>query len=283
MRTIFRHTLSRHRGQILGWGIALGLLGFYLVLFYDTIAEQQEVIQQLLQSYPPEMLAFFGDIDAVTTPEGYLGVEFFSYMPLILGIFAVLAGSSLLASDEEQGTLDLVLAYPVSRTALFLGRLLGLVVATTAIFAIMWLSFVIATFWSSIGVGWSELVLPFLSLLAVVLLFGTLAILLSMLLPSRRLAAMTAGIVVVASFFLTSLARIDEDLETIAKLSPLNYYQSGDAIQGLNSTWFGGLLAVAALFTLLAWWRFQRRDIRIGGEGGWRLSLPWRKPATGST
>ena len=22
---------------------------------------------------------------------------------------------------------------------------------------------------------------------------------------------------------------------------------------------------------LLAWWRFQRREIRVGGEGGWKL------------
>jgi len=28
---------------------------------------------------------------------------------------------------------------------------------------------------------------------------------------------------------------------------------------------------VSLIFTLLAWWRFQRRDIRVGGEGGWNL------------
>jgi hypothetical protein len=25
------------------------------------------------------------------------------------------------------------------------------------------------------------------------------------------------------------------------------------------------------LFALLAWWRFERREIRVGGEGGWSL------------
>ncbi len=32
---------------------------------------------------------------------------------------------------------------------------------------------------------------------------------------------------------------------------------------------------LSVLFAALAWWCFQRRDIRVGGEGGWRL--PWRK------
>jgi ABC-2 type transport system permease protein len=107
--------------------------------------------------------------------------------------------------------------------------------------------------------------------------FGMLALLLSLLLPSRRLAATAAGLGLVASFFITSLARINEDLETLAKLSPLNYYQGGQAITQLNLEWLGGLLAVALALTLLAWWRFERRDIRVGGEGGWGLPrLPWR-------
>jgi len=122
--------------------------------------------------------------------------------------------------------------------------------------------------------------LPLLSLLAELLLFGTMSLLLSMVLPSRRLAATAAGLLLVASFFITGLAKINEDLESLARLSPLNYYQAQDAFQGLNVAWLAGLLAVAVLFAALAWWRFQRRDIRVGGEGGWRLpSLPFRRRA----
>jgi len=283
MRTIFRYTLSRFRGQILGWGIAILLLGLMLMWFYPSIAEQQENFEQLLEIYPEEMTAFFGDLSTMVTPEGFLSVEYFSYMPLILGIFAVLMGSGLLVSDEENGTLDLVLAHPVSRTALFFGRLLAFVLATLAILAISWLGLVLGIVmsgWISLAPGWGEMALPFLSLLAMLLLFGALALLLSMLLPSRRLAAMMAGLVLVASFFITGLAHIIEDLEKVAKFSPLNYYQSGEAMSGLNYEWFGGLVAFAVLFALLAWWRFLRRDVRVGGEGGWRLpslSLPFRR------
>ena len=58
------------------------------------------------------------------TPEGFLGLQYFDLMAiLILGIFAILIGSGLIASDEENGRLDLILAHPVSRTALIAGRL----------------------------------------------------------------------------------------------------------------------------------------------------------------
>jgi len=201
-------------------------------------------------------------------------------MPLILGIFGVLMGSGLLVSDEESGTLDLIMAHPVSRTALFMGRLLAFVAATMAIMAITWLGFIVSMTWSSIDIGWGRMWLPLLSLLAELLFFGTISLLLSMLLPSRRLAATTAGLLLVAGFFITGLARISEDLETVANFSPLNYYQGGEAMSGLNQEWFWGLVAFAVLFALLAWWRFLRRDIRVGGEGGWRLpslSLPFRR------
>ncbi len=38
-------------------------------------------------------------------------------------------------------------------------------------------------------------------------------------------------------------------------------------------------MAVAGVFALLAWWRFERRDIRVGGEGGWRLPRFTKQPA----
>lgn len=82
---------------------------------------------------------------------------------------------------------------------------------------------------------------------------------------------MAAGLVLVGSFFITTLARIDTDLEALAKFSPLEYYQGGNAIVGMEWGWTGGLLGFAALFFLLAWWLFERRDIRVGGEGGWKL------------
>ena len=270
MRTILRYSLLRSRGQILGWGICLALLGAYLVGFYDSLADQQSSLVQLLQSYPKELLAFFGDISQIFTPAGFLHVEFFSYMPLILGIYAVLAGSGLLAGDEENGTLDLVLSYPLRRRDLFLGRLIGFLLAVLGILFLTWVGFVIALPASKkLDFSLSSLALPFLSLFAELALFGALALMLSMLLPSRKMAALTAGLLLVASFFITSLASLDENLERISNFSPLNYYQGGNAILGLNWSWFLGLLGVALLCTLLASWRFERREIRVGGEGSW--------------
>ncbi len=273
MIPILLNKLSRFRGQILGWGVSLALLAGLMTLFYDTIAEQKDNYMKLMTGYPKEMLAFFstGSVMEMFTPSGYLNLEFFSYMTIVIGIFVVMAGAGLLAGDEENGTLDLILAHPVSRSVLFAGRLAAFLLATIAILALTWIGFAVAVPGTMMDITLGELALPLVSLFGILILFGSLALLLSMLLPSQRLAAMTSGIVLVASYFINAMSKLDDRLEPVAKLLPFRYYRGGLAIDEMNWGQWGIMLAVSAAFVLLAWWRFERRDIRVGGEGGWGI------------
>jgi ABC-2 type transport system permease protein len=272
MYTTLRYTLSSLRGQILGWGLGVAALGLILVPFYDVFMGQQADFLQMIESYPPEFLAFFGgDAASLATTEGYLGMYGFSMLPLIIGIFSVIAGSGLLASDEESGRLDLIVAHPVSRTGLFWGRALAFVAASLGILILGWLGFSILLGGSSLDVTWGQMALPFLPLLAQTLIFGALALLLSLLLPARRLAAAGAGLVLASSYLLSSLAGLNESLASVARFLPYDYFQGSDALGGLDWASFLGLMAVSAALAMLAWWRFQRRDIRVAGEGGWQL------------
>jgi ABC-2 type transport system permease protein len=273
MFTIFRYAFTRFRGQILGWGLSLALLGAVVVGLFDMMQAREEQYTKLFASFPKEFMAFFNasDMSTMFTPSGFINLEFFSYMTIIIGIFAVMNGSGLLAGDEEGGVLDLILGYPISRRRLFFERLAAFIAAMMAVLVITWLGFVVIEPGTQMNVSPDRMGLPFISLFGVLMLFGCLALVLSMLLPSRRMAAMTSGILMVASFFITALAQLDSRLESLARLSPLNYYQGGLAIDGLNWGWMGGLLGVSLLFVLVAWWRFERRDIRVVGEGSWRL------------
>ena len=273
----FKHSLRRLRGQIIGWSIGLTLYGLMMISLYDTL-QGIEGLAEIIASYPPELMAFFGDMAAIVTPAGYLDIYYFSYMTLIIGIFAIGAGAGLLVGDEEKGILDLVLAHPISRTALFWGRVLGLVTATVIILLIGWLSWAIPAGGTGLNVTRVQLLQPFLPLLAVLLLFATLALLLSMLLPSARLAGMVTGALLVANFLLDGLAQLNEELESVVRLTPLYYYQGGSAIHGIEWEWLAGLLLVAALLAVAAWALFQRRDIRVGGEHSWRLADLWPNP-----
>lgn len=274
MFTVFKHSLSRSRGGLLGWGLSLALFAFSMVLFFDTVAEDVESFSQLLDAYPPELMAFFGEGAEFTTPEGFLSLQFFSYMPLVLGIFAVTAGSALLASDEESGTLDLILAQPVSRSKLFWGRALSWMLIMILILAVVWGAVMLGAEFYLAEYDGPLLAGGLASLAALMFFFFGLALMLSMLLPSRRLAAMTTGIILVATFFVDGLASINDTLESIVEYLPLYYYQSDSWSKGFEVNHLLLLLVVSLIFILVAWWRFSARDIRVGGEGDFNLKLP---------
>jgi ABC-2 type transport system permease protein len=266
----YKHTIGRLRSQAVGWSIGLIFYGLLLGSMYDTITAI-EGIDALLKSYPQDILAFFGGMAEMTTSWGYLDVEYFTFMNLIIGIFAIGACVNLIVGDEEKGLLDLVLAHPISRSRLYWGRLLAFTTVIAVILLIAWLSLVIPSSAYGFDLTPIEFLRPFLSLFAISMIFSTFALFLSLILPSARLAGMLSGALMVLNFLLIGLSRINPDLEPFMKYTPMVYYQGGYAIKGLEWGWFFGLLIAASLFALLAWIPFLKRDIRVSGEHSWRL------------
>ena len=269
--TEFSHGLRRLRGQVIGWGIGLALYGLLMGGIYNSV---QTIVglEEMLASYPPALMAFFGDVKAMNTPAGYFGVYYASYMPLIVGIFVCSAAAGLLAGDEERGTLDLALAHPVGRTALFWGRWLALMVATGLILLLAWLGWAVTLPFTDFDVSAVNLLLGYLPMWAMLGLFGALALLLSMVLPSARLAATTAGALLVGNWLLSGLAALNDNLQLALDLTPWALFQGGEAI--IDLAW-GPVLALKAITLALAaaaWLLFLRRDIRVGGERSWSFS-----------
>lgn len=277
MMVELKHTLRRLRGPIIGWTAGIGIYGLLMAFFYPSMVGLGDMTDEFIAMFPEAIFGFFENLYIIGTPMGYLDVYYFSYLHLVIGILAVSAGAGLLAGDEERGILDLVLAHPVSRTGLFFGRLLGLAAALVLILTVSWLTWVLPAGTVGLELGPLELLLPFLTLLAVLLLFAAIALFLSMFLPAARSAGMVTGALLVGNYLLLGLANIDERLEAVSSYTPLHYYQGGAAVEGLNGGWLAGLLAAALLVTAGAWFLFLRREIRVGGERSWRLPrLPGR-------
>ncbi len=267
----YKHALRRLRGQMMGWSFGVAVYGLMMAFLYENIGDMSDMFDLYLDIIPEAMLAFFQNIHAIATPMGYIDVYFFSYLHLVVGILAISAGAGLLAGDEERGILDLVLAHPVSRGQIFFGRFLGLGTALGVILTAGWLSWALPA--KRVGLEYTglQLLLPFLPLLAVLLLFAALALFFSMVLPAARMAGMLAGALLVANYLFLGLANLNDSLKPIMKFTPLRYYQGGMALDGLERGWLAGLFLGAAVLTGAALALFLRRDIRVGGERSWKL------------
>ena len=282
MFAIFQRKLFKNGLMILGWGLGLALLGYFLFDIYESLVGMDADLQQMMQAFPEEMLAFFGgDVD-IFDPEGFLHLEFFSYIPIILGLVVVSGATRLIVKEEEQGSLELILAQPISRTAVFWSKLAALIITLILILAITWGGFALGLAGTdSFDLDQGQLVRPFVSLFVVLLVFLSLALLLSMILPTSGSASMVANLVLIASFFITSLAQIYDRLEPLNRYSPLRYYQGGRALSGFNTEHLLILFGVSVVFIALDWFLFEKRDLRFGGTGWLRLAFKRKGDETG--
>ena len=260
--------------MILGWGLGLALLGYFLFDIYESLFGMNVDLQQMMQAFPDEMLAFFGgDVD-IFEPEGFLHLEFFSYIPVILGLVVVSGATNLIVKKEEEGSLELVLAQPVSRTTVFWGKTLALIMTLILILAITWGGFAMGLAGTdSFELEQGQLIRPFISLFLVLLVFLSLALMLSMILPTSSSASLVTNFLLIASFFITSLAQIDDRLASFNRYSPLHYYQGGNALSGLNTDYLLLLIGASLVLMFVAWLLFEKRDLRFSGTGWLRLVL----------
>src|SRR5262245_33448550 len=160
----FLHILRQQRLALLGWGAALFVLALLVSNIYTSfVADAADDVKELIESLPGE-LKKFAKLSDITSAKGFLDARYFLFMPMMLGIYAGLAGASLLAEDEELGRMDLIMAHPISRRALFLGRTLALVAVMVCIHAIAWAGLALGAYRTGMQVSSLGLVWPFLSL-----------------------------------------------------------------------------------------------------------------------
>jgi ABC-2 type transport system permease protein len=76
---------------------------------------------------------------------------------------------------------------------------------------------------------------------------------------------------------LAILGRLSPDYQSISRYTPFAYYQGGDALRGMNWTWWVGLMIAAVVMVVGAAFAFHRRDIRVFGEGGWTWTRRLRR------
>ncbi|MCH8116228.1 MAG: ABC transporter permease subunit, partial [Chloroflexi bacterium] len=142
LRNVYLKTLRDSRKSILFYSIGTMALGLYVALFFPTIRDAAG-FANFLEDLPEVFQALIGDAETYTTAEGFLNIEVFSFMgPLIVSVFAIVAGTAAIAGEEESHTLDQLLANPISRTSVLLQKAGALLTGLLALSVALWIGLV---------------------------------------------------------------------------------------------------------------------------------------------
>ena len=257
------HTSRSQVRSVVIWGVALGLLSLVTVAFFPSLEDQGHQLNELMESYPPELRDLFGMGEGtdLSTIEGFLASQVFSFMaPLALAFFPILASAGAIAGAEERSTIDVLLGNPVPRWQLVVGNFVATAISTIGIVAILGLFTWVPAVLLDVDLSLEKTAEATLNLWPLCMFFGGLAMLCSALFHRRVLAIAIPGFVLIATYFINALGDAVEDLEDAQPLTVFHYY--GSAIEdGIDWSNFGGVTLAALVLVFLATLAFRRRDI----------------------
>jgi ABC-2 type transport system permease protein len=263
LRTIATKTIRDGRRSLFWWSTGLASLAAFTVLFYPAIQEMPG-LDELLQGLPEALLRLIGDSELLS-PEGYLNSQLYgAIVPLVLMFYGLAAGAGAVAGEEENRTLDLLLANPVPRWRLVVEKLLAMVVGLVVISAVLWLAVYLPAVAVDMDLDPANLVAVHVSAALFGFFMGCLALAIGSSTGSRGLAIGLGAAVGIAAYLVNSLAPLIEQLEVLQKLSPFFYYYGADPLRnGLDPVHVAVLGVGGLLFVVLAVIGFRRRDVGV--------------------
>jgi len=265
---------------------ALLIAGFGVGMFVVFVAAQ--VLQQFpgvsdrlalaaqMQTLPPLFRGLLGEPIALDTLGGFISWRLLNFMPVMLGVWSIVALSGTLASEAKRGSLDLLATTPLSRTRLagekVLAHVVALAIAMLTAAVMTWLATLAFGTLEGDAVGLDAALSHMLWLGLATLAPGTVGFAVAAV--AGRGVGLGAGAAVLASGYIINGYR--DTLPAFEAAAPLSYFAwtAGHRPLAGVSDWPSLLVlaVVVAGFLVLGVALFVRRD--IGRTASIGIALP---------
>jgi ABC-2 type transport system permease protein len=261
-RALFVRTWRAQRVKLLICAIAIAAWSLFLPIIYQSFGSQMKALVD--SGVIPRQLTDFGGGD-VFSLSGSIAIGYIHPIAIVLvAIFAVGFATSAVAGERQRGTLEVILARPVSRRSVYVTFLVAVLVFIAIVLAAAIAGTVVGSALAGVA---DELPFERLPLLWLngVLLWGAIAALgLAASVSFDRLGP-ALGItlaVTVASYFLEILGSLWPDAKGLQPYSLFHYLAPRDVLNGAASIGGFAILAVVAAVAIgWALYEFPRRDL----------------------
>ncbi|MGB6021284.1 MAG: ABC transporter permease subunit [Ornithinimicrobium sp.] len=238
-------------------------VGAILIVFsavaFAIYAPMADSLNAIASTFPTEILQIIGGIG----PGGYVVSQLFNVLgPLALVAFAVTLGTSLLAGEEEDGTLGLLMAHPLSRTEVVAAKAVTLVAMVALATALFWLGVTVSASYQQVGLDQANIAGTCVHLFALSGAYGLIGLAAGAATGRPGTAGAWAGTITAVSYLSATMLPV-AGLDQWSRLSPWHYYNASDPLtQGFDLGHVTWLAAVGAIAVAVAVISFARRDLR---------------------
>jgi ABC-2 type transport system permease protein len=261
-----RFERDRRRAN-LGWSLGLVGMMVFTALLWPSI-EGSASFDDVIADLPDTIQAMIGAQGGVSlgTPAGYLNARVFAtVLPALLSVYSIALGARALAGSEEDGTIELVLANPVTRRRLAAERGLGAAACLAGLGAVAYVTLVVAGTPVGLldGVSPGRVAAACAGVTILAAFHGAIAFAAGAASGRHGVALGTAGTVAVAGYLLAGLLASTDTMHWLRAISPWQWLLSRNVLA--DGTPLLPLLiqiTVGAALTAAGIHRFNRRDVR---------------------
>lgn len=267
MMPVLTRTLWRRRVSVAWWALGVAGMCALLAVAYPTVRDNNE-LDKTFASLPPGARALLGlsGGNLLSSPTGYLDSQLFAnILPVMLLVFAIGVAGWSIAGDEAAGSLELLLANPVSRVRVAVARFGALVVLLAALAAVCVVALVALAPITGMdrGLPATHVVAATASVGLLALTFAAVAFAVGAGTGSRPAALGVAAAVAVAGYVLEGLSQQIHALHWVGTVNPWHWLLGSDPLR-VGLTWHAWVPPLVAVVVLVAAAlpRLAHRDLR---------------------
>ena len=264
MKNLFQKTLFDHKKGLMFWTLGIIITDLMMASLFPTIEKMSpELINEYITSFPKEISVWFGDLAAMSTPEGFLNVELFSFMlPFAFIAYAITVGTNIIAGEEKNQTIDILISNPIKRSNLILQKFLALATLIIIFCLITWAGFIFTL--PIMKINLFNLGQMCVNLALIAIFFGSISILTGSITGRTGISTGLSGGLAFITFLINGLAKLSPDFEPIKYISPFFYYSDSNALfNGINIMHFLIFISSIALIIYLSIYFYKDRDLGV--------------------
>ncbi len=258
-RSIWLKTVYEKRWGLLAWSLGIFAMTFFVMLLFPTL---RDTFGQALNDVPESIKGILGDAQTYQRINGFIDIQVLFQMVFMTVIYGVILFTGVLAGDENDGTLQTLLAHPVSRRKVYFEKLSG----ATVLLGLVSLAVFVGVWFGSLAVGESvnlfRLLLAILMMFLVSFVFSIIGFALGAITGKRGLSGAIAGALAFVSYLITNLAPTVKSLKGVNRFSPYEYFNKPSILDnGIQFSDLAVLLLISVVCIVAGYVVFTRRDI----------------------
>lgn len=262
---IIKRELRANLKSLIIWCIIVTLLIVMMVSEFSAYYNNPEM-EDILSSMPKAMLEAFSITGAnLTTTTGFISMASI-YFYIMLGVFSVMLGSSIISKEERDKTAEYLLTLPISRVDILKSKLIASVINCIVLNVVTGTVIILSMYKYNLDSEFYKFILLVqISIFILQMIYLSLGMFLASKLKRYKSSSKISASILLFTYFLSIVISMSSKIEFLKYLTPFKYFEASYILRNGKLELVYIIISVTIICTSLVatFLIYSKRDLRI--------------------